>query len=60
MLGSVLHYTLGCEACELPFCTMKLYCKHHFIYQLLAGFHIRSLVLFVLVMLKHFMESLFL
>ena len=27
-----LHYILDSEACELHFCTMRLYIKHHFIY----------------------------
>ena len=33
MVGLVLNYILGCEACELRFCTMRLYFKHRFIYQ---------------------------
>ena len=53
MVGSVLHYTLGCEVCELHFCTMQLSYKHHFIYQKLIGSHIRGFVFFI-VKLKHF------
>ena len=34
-LSFALH--IGLEACELHFCTMRLYCKHTFIYQKLTG-----------------------
>ena len=55
MVGSVLHYILGCEACELHFCTMRLYCKHHFFNQNLTGSHIKAFAFFI-VMLKHVLE----
>ena len=49
-----LHYILGCEACQLHFCTLRLYFKHHFIYiYIITGPHIRVFV-FYIVMLKHF------
>ena len=53
VVGSVLHYILGCIACELHIFTMGLYCKHNFIYRKLTGSHIRAFVFFI-VMLKHF------
>ena len=52
MVDSVLHYILGWEACEFLWCTMRLCCKHHFIYQKLTGSHIRAFLFFI-VMLKH-------
>ena len=36
----------------LHFCTMRLYYKHHFIYQNLTGSHVRAFVIFIVV-LKH-------
>ena len=48
MVSSVLHYILGCEACELHFCTMRPYCKHDFIHQTLTGSHIRAFVFLLL------------
>ena len=53
MVGSVLHHILGCEACELQFCTIRLYYKPHFIYLKLTVSHIRAFVFFI-VMLEHF------
>ena len=53
MVGSVLHYILGCIECELHICTMRLYCKHNYIYRKLTGSHIRAFVFFI-VMLKLF------
>ena len=49
----VLNHILGCEACELQFCTIRLYYKPHFIYLKLTVSHIRAFVFFV-VMLKYF------
>ena len=46
MDGSVLHYILGWEACEFHCCTMRLYWKHHFIYQKLTGSHITYICIF--------------
>ena len=45
---------LGCGACELHFCTVRLYFEHHFIYKKLTGSHIEAWVSFI-VMLKHFL-----
>ena len=53
MIGLVLHYILSYKACEMHFCTMRLYCKHHFFYLKLTGSNIRAFVFFI-VMLKHF------
>ena len=58
MLGLVLHHILGCESCELHFCTMRLYYKHYFIYLKLTGSHIRAFVCFI-VMLNYFFDYLF-
>ena len=46
MAGSVLHYILDWEACEFHCCTMRLYLKHHFIYQKLIGSHIAHIFIF--------------
>ena len=57
MVGSVLHCILNLfEACELHFCTIRLYCKHTFIYWKLTGSQIRAFVVFI-VMLEHFFFS---
>ena len=56
MVGSVLHYILDLEHVS---CTMRLYCKHTFIYQKLTGSQIRAFVFFI-VMLEHFLEYVFL
>ena len=53
MVGSILHHILGREACELQFCTIRLYYKPNFIYLKLTVSHIRAFVFFI-VMLKHF------
>ena len=53
MVGSVLQHILGCEACELQLCTIRLYYKPHFISLKLTVSHIRAFVFFI-VMLKHF------
>ena len=42
----VLH--IGIEACELHFYTMRLYCKHTFIYKKLTGSQIRAFVFLLL------------
>ena len=44
---------IGLEACELHFCTMRLYCKRTFIYRKLIGSQIRAFVFFI-VMLEYF------
>ena len=44
---------IGLEACELPFCTMRLNCKHTFIDMKLTGSQIRAFVFFI-VILEHF------
>ena len=63
MVGSVLFYILGCEACELHFLAMRLYFKYHCIYLKLTGSLIRAFVfhcyaeaflgVFVLVIIKY-------
>ena len=50
---------IGLEACELHFCTMRLYCKHTFIYKKLTGSQIREFMFFI-VMLEHVLEYVFL
>ena len=57
MAGSDLHYILGWEACDFHCCTMRLYWKHHFIYQKLTGPHITYICIFI-VMLKHYLSDL--
>ena len=47
MVGSVLHHILGCEACELHFCTNWLYYKPHFIYPKLTVSHKGASVFFI-------------
>ena len=39
---------IGLEACELHFCTMRLYCKHIFVYWKLTGSQIRAFVFLLL------------
>ena len=39
---------IGLEACELHFFTMRLYCKHTFIYWKLTGSQIRAFVFLLL------------
>ena len=56
-LSFALH--IGVEACELHFCTMRLYCKHIFNYRKLTGSKIRASVFFI-VMLEHFVGNEFL
>ena len=56
-LSFALH--IGLEACELHFCTMRLHCKHTFIYRKLIGSQIRAFVFFI-VMLEHFLGYVFL
>ena len=53
MIGSVLHYIMGCEACQLRFCTIRLYFKHYFIYRHPTDSHTSAFVFFIVV-LMHF------
>ena len=60
MDGSVMTLHIRLEACELHFCTVRLYCKHTFIYMKLTGSQISAYVVFFNVMPEHFLEYVFL
>ena len=51
--GFSFDYILGCEACELHFCILRLYCKHFFFlfHKHLTGSHITEFVFFAVMLI---------